>query len=275
MRLINLTETSMGWNNPFQTRTLNQIRNIGIHHSATNQGSQSIFENHWRNLGWRNGGYSEVILQNGDVEICYNPTTVTNGVGGHNLNTYHICVVGNSNFTVEQEQSLLKRIEFNMGRFQIAIARVLGHNEFAGHSSNICPGRNMNILRSNLKIPSIINPTLNANAEYMVQHGDTLWSIATENYTTVKTLMNLNALKNTIIYPEQVLQLPDETSHQKIDVGARVRVNRNAERWVTGQSIPLWVHGQIYTIQQVRHNGNELLLANVMSWIHRKDVTLV
>jgi len=35
MRIIDSTRVSMGWNNPFQTRRLDQIKKIGIHHSAT------------------------------------------------------------------------------------------------------------------------------------------------------------------------------------------------------------------------------------------------
>ena len=284
MKLIDLTRQSMGWNNPPNTRTTTQIRNIAIHHSATNIGSQTIFENHWRNLGWRVGGYHEIILRNGDVEVCYVPTTVVNGVGGHNTNSYHIGVVGNSNFTPEQERSLIERIRFNMNRFQIPVERVLGHNEFANvpgfnHRSNSCPGRNMSTLRSNLRLPSVATPPAPSpeprTKTHTVQAGDTLSAIARQYRTTVSELQRLNDIANVnLIRVGQVLNLPTVVDNA-IRVGSRVRVNNNAQSWATGQSIPSWVRGQTYTVQQIRNNNTELLLSNVISWIRHNDVTLV
>ena len=272
----------MGWNNPPTTRTTNQIRRLAIHHSATNVGSQAIFENHWRNLGWRVGGYHEIILRNGDVEISYVPTTVVNGVRGHNTDTYHLCTVGNSNFTPEQERLLIERIRFNMNRFQIPIERVLGHNEFSGAATN-CPGRNMNTLRSNLRLPSISTPPPSvptptpapSTNTHTVRAGDTLSAIARQHRTTVSELQRLNNIANVnLIRVGQVLRLPT-TIDNTIRVGSRVRVNNTAQNWSTGQRIPSWVRGQTYTVQQMRNNNTELLLSNVISWIRRSDVTLV
>jgi len=280
-RTIDLTRQSMGWNNPPNTRTTTQIRNIGIHHSATNVGSQTIFENHWRNLRWRVGGYHEIILRNGDVEICYVPTTVVNGVGGHNTNSYHIGVVGNSNFTSEQERALLERIRFNMNRFQIPVERVLGHNEFANtpgfnHRSNTCPGRNMNSLRNDLRLPSVVAPPVEKTTDtHTVSAGETLSAIARRYRTTVAELTRLNSITNPdLIRIGQVLRLPTVMDNT-IRVGSRVRVNDNAQSWATGQRIPSWVRGQTYMVQQIRNNNNELLLSNVISWISSSDVTLV
>lgn len=268
----------MGWYNPWQTRSTDQIRNIGIHHSATNVGSQAIFENHWRELGWRNGGYSEIILLNGDVEICYEPTTVTNGVSSHNTNAYHICVVGNSSFTAAQERSLIERIRVNMSRFSVPIERVLGHNEFSGHASNICPGRNMNTLRSNLKLPSVTDSTPEDYTIHIVQSGETLSQIARQYGTTVEELQRLNNIENAnLINVGQELQIPHSqaNNNQTISVGSNVRVNSDAQSWSTGQSIPNWVKGQIYTVQEISNNNNELLLSGILSLINRRDVTPV
>jgi len=148
-KIIDITKQTMGASDPFTTRKASQITHIGVHHSATTTGDQFIFENHWKSLGWRNGGYSEIILRNGDVQICYVPTTVTNGIANHNLTTYHICCVGNGSFTAEQEQSLVNRIKANMAEFNIPVSRVMGHNEFAG-TATACPGRDMGALRSRL-----------------------------------------------------------------------------------------------------------------------------
>ena len=282
-RIIDLTRQSMGWNNPPTTRTTNQIRRLAVHHSATNVGNQAIFQNHWRNQGWRVGGYHEIILRNGDVEICYVPTTVVNGVRSHNLDTYHMCTVGNSNFTPEQERSLIERIRFNMNRFQIPIERVLGHNEFSGAATN-CPGRNMNALRNNLRLPTVTTPPVNNTTPntHTVRSGDTLSAIARNHGTTVAELQRLNNIANAnLIRIGQVLRLPTTNTapstppQPTIRVGSRVRVNDNVQRWATGQNIPSWVLGRTYTVQQMRNSNNELLLTDVVSWIRRSDVTLV
>src|SRR5690554_6815856 len=43
--------------------------------------------------------------------------------------------------------------------------------------------------------------------EYEVQSGDNLWNIAKEHKTSVDKLIELNNLKETVIYPKQVLLL--------------------------------------------------------------------
>ena len=60
-----------------------------------------------------------------------------------------------------------------------------------------------------------------------------------------------------------------------IRIGSRVRVNQNAKKWATGENIAPFVLGQVYRVQQMRNNNKELLLSNVMSWIKRRDVTIV
>jgi N-acetylmuramoyl-L-alanine amidase len=46
-----------------------------------------------------------------------------------------------------------------------------------------------------------------ASAQYEVQKGDTLWEISKTNNTTVESLMEVNNLKSTLIFPKQILQL--------------------------------------------------------------------
>ena len=60
-----------------------------------------------------------------------------------------------------------------------------------------------------------------------------------------------------------------------IAVDSQVRVNQTAQTWATGQSLPAWVLGQVYTVRQLRDAGRELLLEGVNSWIRVGDVTLV
>jgi len=126
-----------------------RITKIARHHSATTTGNVNSFQNHWRSLGWKTGGYHEIILRDGTVQLCYDSDVVTNGVYGHNQTTYHICVVGNGSFTTAQEKAFEERAKYNLNRFGLKVSDILGHREFSGASTS-CPGINMNTVRSRL-----------------------------------------------------------------------------------------------------------------------------
>ncbi|EPH90235.1 N-acetylmuramoyl-L-alanine amidase, partial [Enterococcus faecalis 06-MB-DW-09] len=141
-------------------RSVAGITKIARHHSATATGDVWAFQNHWRGpLGWGTGGYHEIILRDGSVQLIYRDNVTTNGVGNHNSKTYHICVVGNGSFTAEQEKAFDERARAAMQRFNLKPADVLGHNEFSGHASNSCPGINMATVRSRLSGSSGSTPT--------------------------------------------------------------------------------------------------------------------
>lgn len=65
----------------------------------------------------------------------------------------------------------------------------------------------------------------------------------------------------------------DNTPKADIKPGYTVKVNFSAIHWASGQSIPSWVHGKAYRVQQV--SGNRVLLAGIMSWIDRADVEIL
>ena len=289
----------MGWNNPPSTRNINQIRRLGIHHSATVTGNQRIFENHWRNLGWTVGGYHEIILPNGDVEICYVPTTIVNGVGDHNGDTYHISMVGNFRTNGAQPsqiqlKSFIERVQFNMNRFNIPVQNVLGHNEFANtprfnHRSNICPGLNMNNIRNQLQLPIVTRPTpiptpTPENPVHVVRANENLTTIASQHGTTVDELVRLNNIQNrNLIRVGQIIRLPESSATSApaptgITVGSRVQVNTNASRWLTGQTIPKFVRGGRYDVMQLRANNQEVLIGRdgvATGWISINELTLI
>ena len=104
----------------------------------------------WYLSQWGKGGYHEIILPYGRVQLCYDPIYPTNGIGNHNTNTYHICVVGNGAFTAAQERAFEERCLLAMENFGLGVEDVLGHNEFKG-ASTACPGINMNVVRNRLK----------------------------------------------------------------------------------------------------------------------------
>lgn len=60
-----------------------------------------------------------------------------------------------------------------------------------------------------------------------------------------------------------------------IGVGSQVQINQTAHTWATGQPIPAWALGQIYTVRLLRNYDRELLLEGINSWIRAEDVTLV
>lgn len=130
-------------------RKISQITKIARHHSATTSGDYFSFWNHWKSKGWTKGGYAEIILPDGTVQLCYDPIYPTNGVLNHNTNTYHICVVGNGAFTAAQERAFEERCLIAMQSFGLSVEDVLGHNEFSG-TSTACPGINMDTVRERL-----------------------------------------------------------------------------------------------------------------------------
>lgn len=132
-----------------------KVTKIARHHSATADGNYASFARYWGGTkGWNTGGYHEIILRDGTVQLCYNWDTVTNGVYGHNKNTYHICLVGNGSFTDAQEKAFEERAKAAIVLFRLRVSDVLGHNEFSG-TNTTCPGINMNTVRSRLNGKSV------------------------------------------------------------------------------------------------------------------------
>src|SRR5699024_5006567 len=107
-------------------RNVSTINKIARHHSATTAGDfWSFWNNRWKGLGWITGGYHEIILRDGSVQLCYDANMVTNGVKGHNQRTYHICVVGNGSFTDAQENTYEIRAKKAMERFKLSVTDIL------------------------------------------------------------------------------------------------------------------------------------------------------
>ena len=62
-------------------------------------------------------------------------------------------------------------------------------------------------------------------------------------------------------------------SEPAFKVGDSVSVKQSAISYVTGQLIPDWVKGSIYTIQET--SGSKSLLQEIESWVYNKDLTLI
>lgn len=106
---------------------------------------------------------------------------------------------------------------------------------------------------------------------YTVKSGDCLYAIAKKYDTTVQVLVDLNGIKDKdVIHVGQVLKLPAEAG---FFVGCRVRVNRTAEKYATGQKIASFVKGSSYQVIQV--GEGKCLLSGIMSWVKNEDLTLL
>lgn len=131
------------------SRSINAIKTIVRHHSAGPSGDFWQFWDYWKSKGWTKGGYHEIILRDGTVQLCYDPIYPTNGVGNQNSYTYHICLVGNGNFTAAQEKAWTERCLLAQERFKVSNHNVKGHNEMPG-ANTACPGINMHVVRNRL-----------------------------------------------------------------------------------------------------------------------------
>lgn len=63
------------------------------------------------------------------------------------------------------------------------------------------------------------------------------------------------------------------TPPSAVKVGDTAKVNFNAAQWATGEAIPQWVKGNSYQVLEV--SGDKVLLADVLSWIAKKDIEVV
>lgn len=130
------------------------ISAIAIHHSGANvDQSSEILEGYWcGTLGWGTGGYHVVIRRNAEatVEWNYDSPRVSNGVGNHNGYIFNISVEGSSNFTDRQNEVLKLVTRFWKDQLGLPYTAILGHNEFSGHYTNTCPGRNMSDFRAQI-----------------------------------------------------------------------------------------------------------------------------
>ena len=129
----------------YDTRSLDKINQVVIHHSATESGSpESYALYHIHNNGWPGIGYHYVISKAGKIVQTQFLKTVSFHTSGQNTRSVGICLTGNYD-TQEPPAAqldacvkLIKYLEDKLGR-PLAIA---GHNAYSAKS---CPGSHINV----------------------------------------------------------------------------------------------------------------------------------
>lgn len=58
-----------------------------------------------------------------------------------------------------------------------------------------------------------------------------------------------------------------------LKVGSKVKVKDKASKYSTGQTIPDWVKGRTYTVQQI--GSGKVLLKEIISWVNTSDIEVV
>ncbi|MFT8558171.1 LysM peptidoglycan-binding domain-containing protein [Liquorilactobacillus hordei] len=103
-----------------------------------------------------------------------------------------------------------------------------------------------------------------------------LTGVTKKGYDGTSTASNTGATKvvtNSTTTAIKQGQTANNTSKSEIKAGYNVKVNFSATKWSNGSTIPSWVKGKNYTVQQI--SGSKVLLANILSWIDKSNVEIL
>ncbi|WP_010077856.1 LysM peptidoglycan-binding domain-containing protein, partial [Liquorilactobacillus mali] len=103
-----------------------------------------------------------------------------------------------------------------------------------------------------------------------------LLDVTKKGYDGTSTASNSGATKvvtNSTTTAIKQGQTANNTTKSEIKAGYTVKVNFSATKWSNGTTIPSWVKGKSYTIQQA--SGSKVLLANILSWIDKSNVEIL
>ena len=150
----------------------------------------------------------------------------------------------NNTYTVQKGDSLWSIAK----RFNVGINKIKNANNLT--SSLISVGQQ-------LIIPGAA-PSDQTNVTYVVQKGDSLWSIANANNTTVDEIANLNDLGSNTIYVGQILQIPNSGNNTVIP---DTNLTYNVQSGDTLYSIALKYNTTPVAIMKKNNLTNNLLMA--------------
>lgn len=103
-----------------------------------------------------------------------------------------------------------------------------------------------------------------------------LLGVTKKGYDGTSTASNSGATKvvtNSTTAAIKQGQTANNTTKSEIKTGYTVKVNFSAIKWSNGSTIPSWVKGKSYTVQQI--SGNKVLLANILSWVDKSNVEIL
>ena len=148
---------------------------IVIHHSATENGNEAIFdrmhreENHWDGVGYDFVIGNGTNSTDGQVEVTFRWRKQKTGAhcGGTpdnwaNEDGIGICLVGNFDYatpTPRQIESLAKLVRFLQKRYDIPKHRIYGHKNTPGARVTACPGISFPMARFKQLLGSVADST--------------------------------------------------------------------------------------------------------------------
>ena len=282
--------SSIGINTPVE-RNLSTIDRIVVHHTVSgNMPTINNVNNWWIGNGWSRAGYHLLIRNDGSIWQLVPIHAPSWGAGAQaNPRSIHISLAGNFNAT--NLPSTAARSSFAWLTNQLldtsALPNLRQDAHVTRHSdwmATACSGFTTSQFRQWLvdarqstPSPEQFQVTVRTEGFFTAADAATnrdrrTW-VEPGTYHIFSRSQGMINVTTSKITPGSWINPAGQGI--TIVVGSHVRVNNTATNWATGETIPAWVHGQTYTVGQIRNNNNELLLTDVISWIRRSDVTLV
>jgi N-acetyl-anhydromuramyl-L-alanine amidase AmpD len=203
---------------------------IVVHHSATLTGSAESFNTyHLNNNGWDGGiAYHFVIEKDGTIKQCQDINAKSYHVGNSNARAIGICLVGDFRkgyqVPTDAQKISLFLLTAEIKKEVPSINRVLSHQECPGYSWKNCPGDNWNfqdVIKGNdVVFTPVITPVSTpvqscspVPSQYVIQEGDTFWSISRTLKATVGDIQKANpTLLATALKVGTLINIPEETT---------------------------------------------------------------
>jgi LysM repeat protein len=180
-KLVNLRGKTKhnGW---YKVYDVSVKTDIAIHHSLTKTGNSEAFANyHVGTLGWPEVAYHFVILKDGTIEWNHDLGVLSYHVGNSNKFSVGICLVGDFRTekpTDAQKESLALLVDA-LKKDLPNYKQTRGHNEFPGYSWKACPVFDYRaVINRAVEVAPV--PATKLPNKYVIQQGDTFWSIAKE-----------------------------------------------------------------------------------------------
>lgn len=144
IRIVDKSNTLMrSSTQSYGTRSLDQIKQIVIHHSASiGQTAEDYARYHVESKGWPGIGYQFVIEVTGLIVQCHPLNIISYGVENNNTASINICLSGD--FTKQEPNAAqlksLKKLIAHLRKQLPQYLPVTGHKDF---KSTSCPGSNL------------------------------------------------------------------------------------------------------------------------------------